>query len=513
MTAFQPSKYQTAIFDFISSERGNGIVNAVAGSGKTTSLVQGARLVKSDALFVAFNKHIADELSTRLTGTRMTASTIHSIGFRAVGQALGGRRAQVEDRKYPKLIRSWMNVSYHNGLGDYDTVADRLRTLTNLTRLTLTDPAHSAQLGAMAGHFGVDLDGWEGPIVRQLLEQGDRLALEGAVIDFTDMVYLPHRWELRPSPVGFVAVDEAQDLNAAQQALVLKLRAPGGRMLAVGDPQQAIYGFSGADSDAFQRLAGQLDARSLPLSICYRCPSSHVELARELVPHIEARPGAPEGLVERLAHAALDRQVRAGDLILCRLTAPLIKTCLELIRGRVHARVRGRDIGAAMGRLVRAVERVHGYTWPEFPRCLAEYVDAQVAHLVARDASPARIDALRDQQEAILVCYEAAQAQSAGELSVYIEGLFDDTKPAVTLSTVHRAKGLENDRVFILEPDKLPLRWKNQQPWEYQQELNLKYVALTRAKHALYFVEEGPLWTPAPTSSVTATQPALAGVA
>ena len=71
-----------------------------------------------------------------------------------------------------------------------------------------------------------------------------------------------------------------------------------------------------------------------------------------------------------------------------------------------------------------------------------------------------------------------------------IEGLFSDDRPSVILATVHQAKGLEADRVFILYPDNLPMIWENQQPWELKQEMNLKYVALTRAKAELIFVVE-----------------------
>ncbi len=107
MSAFVPSHYQQDIFDWVETGRGNGVVNAVAGSGKTTTLVQAARRVDTDAVFLAFNKHIADELGRKLAGTRMTASTIHSVGFRAVNEACGQRRrVTVDDRKYAKLIRN-----------------------------------------------------------------------------------------------------------------------------------------------------------------------------------------------------------------------------------------------------------------------------------------------------------------------------------------------------------------------------------------------------------------------
>ena len=52
------------------------------------------------------------------------------------------------------------------------------------------------------------------------------------------------------------------------------------------------------------------------------------------------------------------------------------------------------------------------------------------------------------------------------------------------LSTIHKAKGLENERVFFLLPDIIPSKYATQ-PWQIEQEMNLKYVATTRAKHTL----------------------------
>ena len=137
-------------------------------------------------------------------------------------------------------------------------------------------------------------------------------------------------------------------------------------------------------------------------------------------------------------------------MVLCRLTAPLVKTCLDLIRNRVHARVRGRDLGKSLGKLIRTIEKMDGYTWAAFPAYLSRYAQVQTAHFRSIGASEARIETLKlHQAQAILACYEGANAYSASELSVYIEGLFDDGKPNVLLSTVHRAKGLENgSRVY-----------------------------------------------------------------
>ena len=77
------------------------------------------------------------------------------------------------------------------------------------------------------------------------------------------------------------------------------------------------------------------------------------------------------------------------------------------------------------------------------------------------------------------------------ELKSYINRLFTDEKVenAVMLSTAHKSKGLEANRVLILLPNKLPLTWQNQLDWQLKQELNLKYVALTRARKELVFID------------------------
>lgn len=88
VNSFIPSSYQEAIFDWIVKGRGDAVVQAVAGSGKTTTIIEAAKLLKSDrAVFLAFNKHVAQQLQTRL-GNTMTAKTIHSIGLATLRQAI-----------------------------------------------------------------------------------------------------------------------------------------------------------------------------------------------------------------------------------------------------------------------------------------------------------------------------------------------------------------------------------------------------------------------------------------
>src|SRR5881296_1989666 len=133
-----PSPYQEAIYDWIEQGSGNALVDAVAGAGKTSTLIEGAkRLHTTNACFVAFNKVIADEIASRLQviGSLMQASTIHSLGKRCLG------KVRIESNKYLKLCRKYLG-----GIPDLDIVlkdtaeaaaVKYLRTLVNFAQLTM----------------------------------------------------------------------------------------------------------------------------------------------------------------------------------------------------------------------------------------------------------------------------------------------------------------------------------------------------------------------------------------
>ncbi len=503
---FPPSQYQERIYDFVRNGTGDGIVNAVAGSGKTTTLLNAARLLTTrSSIFLAFNKHIAEELSKKLVRTPMSASTIHSVGYITLLRYFGNDTTTLDEHKYAKLSHAWIQDNLaHLKREEKQLATKALNALANLTRATLTDPSDFEGMRSMAMHFSVDNDAFTAGVsldtlieaVSLLIEEGDRLARGkedaeevGHVIDFMDMVYLPHTWHLPARwHANWVFVDEAQDLNAAQLDLALKCRAAGGRMLFVGDRHQAIYGFSGADSKSIDRIKARTSAMELPLSICYRCPPSHVALAKELVPEIEADPKAKEGKITNVESDKLPKLVRKGDWILCRKTAPLVELCIKLISHRIFARVKGRAIGTQLTLIVQQVSRLSGYSWPKFGQFLEEYEQQQKEKLQQFEYSASEVEDLEDRVAAVKVCYEMFEAKDASDLCRQIDGIFNDGKPDVLLSTVHRAKGLEANRIFLLNPHEMPLKWPNQQAWQLEQEQNIKYVALTRAQSELYFV-------------------------
>jgi superfamily I DNA/RNA helicase len=481
---FTPSKYQTAIFDFVAIGAGDAVVDAVPGSGKTTTCVEASKHLNArNVLFCAFNRHIAAELKTQLQGMR--AQTIHSLGLSALSR-LG--RPNVDDKKYTKLIREYV---IDKGITEKEalrTAIERIRSLLRLAQLTLTNPDDESALKVLGDRFDLDCKDWEFTwrAISPILYQGIDLAYQ--VINYNDMVWLPHMMNLAPRAADWVFVDEAQDLNQAQLELVLKARARGGRMLFVGDKRQAIYAFSGACSESIANIIERTQATVLPLSICYRCPTSHIELANEVYPGIEPRPRAPKGIVRHIDEVDILGHVADGDLIICRTNAPLVTVCFKLIRAGIPAQIRGTDIGKNLVAILNQLEEAPGFQFSRLTTYLNAYLDEQRQLRQGRDRDEIEMALanLQDRVDTILAIYRASRTRTMPDLIQAITDLFSDQRAKVWLSSIHKAKGLEAQHVILLHPHRMP-HPKAKKPWEKEQEMNLKYVALTRAKECLTF--------------------------
>jgi DNA helicase-2/ATP-dependent DNA helicase PcrA len=478
---FQPSQYQLDIFDFIENGTGHGLVVAVAGSGKSTTLLQAARRIKTrSSIFLAFNNSIAKELSHKLkeAGATMEAKTINALGFEAVRAKI--KKPDIKDFKYNYLLP--------NGYAPHDDYLPLMR----LCRTTLVDVTDLAAVREMAEHYNLDVGYAEKmfPKLGEILEMGKQQALETGLIDFTDQLWLPLALALPMRKFDWIFVDECQDLSPLQLELVLNSLTPEGRVLFVGDPKQAIYGFAGADCRSVEKIKARTQATELPLSICYRCPTSHLNKAREIVPQIEARPGAPVGVIAEIPYDEVSDVVTEGDLIICRLTAPLVKLCTQLLVRRVKAHVKGEDIGQKLLAIVQKVAKRKGFSFRNFTDHLAQFAEEQAKEWSRRGETGGVVVNFQDSVAALKSAYRVSNSNTLEEYCAELEALFrESAEGGVTLCTVHKAKGLEAERVFILEPGKLPLVRHGQKDWELEQEIHLRYVALTRAKQELYFIQ------------------------
>jgi ATP-dependent exoDNAse (exonuclease V) beta subunit len=277
--------------------------------------------------------------------------------------------------------------------------------------------------------------------------------------------------------------------------LAIALAGNNGRLLFVGDPRQAIMGFAGADCNSYQNILERTQSIELPLSICYRCPKSHIELVKKNFPEIPmiARANAIEGKIEAIAEGDLwsDKPCRltTGDMVLCRKTAPLVKLCIKLITKGIAATVKGRAIGELIKGDLQEIAKIPGFRYSQFNDAVSAYRAEKQQRYEGLDNEEQLCKNLKDKLEALTEIYKSQpQATCIPHLENYIDSLFSDETSLITLSTCHRAKGLEGDRIFIINPHDLPMVWRNQQDWQLEQEYNLLYVALTRSKSELYVV-------------------------
>lgn len=498
-TTRQWSPQQQAVFDFVTGGRGSARVEAVAGAGKTTTLVHATSLMAGSVAFLAYNKKIADEIALRCQGNpKVRAGTFHSFGFSAWRKV--APKVKVDDKKMDDICDA---LQVPKGLVRF---VQRAVSIAKQALIGVDTPAGDmAAWMQLVNHYDLDdlltNDGSSDASMDSDIDTGlvlaqralrESVARDTTVIDFDDMLYAPLVHNAKFWTYDWVLVDEAQDTNPARRAMARKLLRPGGRLIAVGDTHQAIYGFTGADSDALDQITREFNCIQLPLTTTYRCPKAVVDHARQWVSHITAADSAPLGVVSDLTDMGLlamaDRgELDKADAILCRNTKPLVELAYSLIRRKVACHVEGRDIGKG---LMALATKWKLKSIDALLRKLDDYCAKEVSRLMAKGRE-AQAAALTDRVDTLVVMCSALPAGSTVDaLRAEVDRLFTDTdsgRPAstLTLSTVHKAKGREWDRVFLLGRNRYMPSPFARQDWQVQQEVNLMYVAVTRAKACL----------------------------
>lgn len=489
--AFTPSEYQQAVFDWVQFgghlSRRNAIVEAVAGSGKTTTMVEVCRLLNM----------------------QVSSATFHSIGLRAwktvASLQVSGTKIDdiMEELDIPFNLRAavgrLVSLAKQRGIG-----IDGLDTLGHSDQPWLDIIEHfdiEEILPAFTTVIGLI------EIARDVLAES--IAQADKLIDFEDMIYMPLQAGIVIPQFDWVIVDELQDTNPTRRELAKRMLAPNGRFIGVGDPHQAIYGFTGADNDAMDVIAAELDCVRLPLTVTYRCPRAVVRHAQQFVTHIEAFEGAKEGAVRKITqrqfNEVLDashtrttsvpedyRGITVADAILCRNTRPLIETAFEMIRRRLPCHVEGRDIGQGLVSLIKKWKSVR--TIAQLRDQLEEFLETETTKFLRRGRKD-KIASLNDKIGTLFVFMASLHDDdSIYKLIESVNSLFKDTETGrraatVTLSTVHKAKGREWPRVYLLGRNTLMPSPYARSAWQLEQENNLIYVAITRAMEELIEVD------------------------
>lgn len=487
---FTWSKQQNEIFAHFAAEAsGNLAVRARAGTGKTSTILEGISHSKDySILLAAFNKRIAVELQQKLRNARAKAQTLHSLGFGCVMREWGKLEVSSDRSRSRGLAMEAV------GSDEPKAMISLIAKLMTIAREVLPFATYAEDLDDLAYEFDcVPEDHWQengwdlARICEYAIGAMELAKAKTPVIDFSDMLYLPVVNGWAHPRYDLVCIDEAQDMNACQLFLAQGVVKKKGRIVVVGDDRQAIYGFRGADSNAIDRLKAELNAGELPLSTTYRCPRLVVREAQRIVPDYEAAPGCPDGIVRDAHIAQIVSQVGPGDFILSRSNAPLVKTCLMLLKNNVRARIEGRDIGKRLENIAKNVSKGDSYMpLPDFIGLLMTWRDREFAKAMKADKE-SRAQSVMDQAETLQVLSEDLDDNTVNGLKGRIDYLFGDAAKqagVVVCSTVHKAKGLETDKVFILRDTLYP--GKNSRAKIEEQ--NIEYVAITRAMKELVWV-------------------------
>lgn len=501
---YKPSKYQLAIYDFVEHGLGNAIISASAGSGKTYTIIKLLDYIPKDkkVLIVAFNRDIRQEIKAKVINDghkNVQVDTFHSLGYKILNANFNRRFVNTDpnEYKYSNYISS--NISQLSTINtfrlgkQFSQYISNIQNLVNFGRCYLSETVED--LDKICERYGIICIADEKEVAVKVLEWGEKCLDE---IDYTDMVWLPNTLHLDSKfyKYDWIIVDECQDLNMVEKDMLFTCRRMGTRMMFFGDKAQAIYSFSGADSEAFDKLKDLEDTIQLPLSISYRCPKNIVEYVHYLVPTIEYdKKNKTKGEVIENANLA---DVKDGDMILCRNNAPLAQIYIELLRNGVKAKILGKDYSANLSKTIRntkeellnvdlSVQGVFSKLYDIFYDLVETAMHKQ--NITKEEAlTSSTIIAKLDEIKVLEILSEGLTTSK--ELQERIKDIFTDNKESgIILSTIHKSKGLESPNVYIACKSLMPSKTAKQ-PWEIEQENNLIYVAYTRAKKKLGFLDE-----------------------
>lgn len=476
------SPMQEAIFTEVETNDINLAVEAVAGSGKTTTILECMRRLPkgSDVLFLAFNKAIVTTLALKIP-ISTDAKTMNSLGHGLLMRKLKAQGLSVKLNSY-RLWDLARTILSEDQWEEYGPSFTRLVSLGRASAFGIVNSGDAQDFSALLGDYALEIP-WKSEMLacRQASVALAKLTKITDEFDFDDQLYMPIFWDSTFPRYDCVFVDEAQDLSIIQHMMLEHLAREGARIIAVGDSRQAIYGFRGADGKSMSNMADKFEMQLLPLSISYRCPKAVVEEAQKIVYHIQAHETSKHGSVEYLDEYPDPDKYPPTCMVLCRNNGPIFSLVLEFLQVKVPCRVMssfGKDI-------VKFIKGFQVKTTQELQAALVVWRDEEVEKAEERKWF-GKAGVIRDKYDAIIPLCEIFDLKI--QVITALQQLLTSNSGPI-LSTVHKAKGLEADTVYILRPDLLPSPHAKTAA-AIEQEMNLKYVAITRAMNHLKFLPE-----------------------
>jgi DNA helicase-2/ATP-dependent DNA helicase PcrA len=487
-----PSIRQQAVYDTWQNTDANILVQAVAGGAKTTTLMGVLALCEFRTLFLAFNKSIQEEIGGRIEANpalkHAKSMTLHSLGLSAIKYKYG--RFTLNKSKNYLIIKHLQ--TYNRGL--FNGMSWEEKTKTTLTLMEMNDVSRlflTEDITIITGfmstmdkffyiHPNMD-DLW-----KEFLFIREQFTAD-LMIDYIDMIYIPVSQNLFiPIQPYYLMIDEAQDLNLVQHKMINNLIDQGDikKWIAVGDRRQSIYGFSGSYASSFDLFKQKENVYELPLDVCYRCPTGIIDEANMIYDVIEPFKEY-FGTVDTITDYKL---IQDSSMVICRNSGPLLDLYFQLLSQNKKVFIKGEDILNGVIRFLRPYQ--YKTIREAHKKINFEILEIQELE-VKTDELRFKLYKLKDNLKNFILLskHYCKPNDKVGVIILELDSMFKsiDDSTAITLCTIHKSKGLEANIVYILNEFLIPSKFAKS-PMQLEQERNLKYVARTRAKEELYYL-------------------------
>lgn len=490
-----PSSNQQVVYDTWTTTDSNILIEAVAGGAKTTTLMGVLERSQYRTLFLAFNKSIQEEIQKRIEErgfTHAKAMTLHSLGLLSIRNHYGSKNVVINNNKSWQLMKDLekFNKRLFGSLvwEERAKISMTIMEMNDMSRLFLTnDMKQLFEFMKQMDKFYFEHPNLES-LWQDFLELREQSYRGKVEIDFTDMIYLVVKEKIMiPIQPYYLAIDEAQDLSLVQHEFVDILINQGDvhKWIAVGDRRQAIYGFSGSYGSSFDLFLEKEGVVELPLDICYRCPSLIIDEANKVY-NVMSGFKPEEGIVEDIEGDI--SAIQPGSMVICRNSNPLIDLYFQLLGMGAKVFLKGDDI---LGSITRFLKPYSYKTVDETKRKISTEIKRLEQIENKNDDERFKLYRLKQNYSNFLLLITNLVVDN-GTIEVLLQSLKSmfaetDDADAITLCTIHKAKGLEADVVYILNEFLIPSKFAKS-PMQLEQEQNLKYVARTRAKKELYYL-------------------------
>jgi len=490
---------QSLILDHFKNSSDNILVNANPGTGKTYLAEQ---FVKENHQFkfvvISFIKEITNEISNKLSKySNVEVKTLNSLGFKLCKDSTKGKykfNQYIQNNPNSKsefIVKKLMGM-FEKGRSKKES-AELFKKFNDVMKMVhfarffmVSSREEIAKLAQenLSEEFSNELI----QIVQQALEQINKEFDLYKWADFTDQLYQPVRNNLKLFPQYDVCiVDEAQDLNLVSLHM-LKLVAK--RFIFVGDKNQAILSFAGSNPNSMEDIKQHFHTTNFELTVTFRNPQSHVSFVNSIFDTNIKANKQEEGILENIDFEVMKTLLTSGDVILARSYKgsrkehKLLSVYLQLISEGISCTCLKYD---AIKEIKNYISEIALYQTSNeelsFEECIQYYFAEQMM-----EANSIEQEELTLLQNAFVAFYHYLNATDQASFLFKVLSLKFDESNSVKLLSIHSSKGMEYNRVFLLNASSFPYENKKMTEIQLQEEKNIYFVALTRSKSELYLV-------------------------